>query len=372
MDGRPQGAAMRNKTITPFIYLFAIILTISIACTMPSNAPTTPEILPTEPELLTVPEPTEPPFSAESNLPTLPPITHVDIPLSAVGMGANVYDVESSGTAAEKRAPYGDSYDIYRMERPFTQDMTYIPDMDIDTFNVGIEGGWVYVSVEIIGSDPNNPIGIHYGVELDTDRDGFGDYIIWASPPYLPEWSTEGVQVFVDQNHDTGGISIDRSDAPINGDGYETLLFNSGIGDDPDLAWVRFLAGQQAIVQFAFKESLAGSAFLLGVLSDAGLKDVGRMYYNDRFTEPEAGSPEKSEEYYPLKELYAFDNTCREAFNFIASGLEPMLCPTEPPPTTVPNQPHTPGPTEPTGCQPPPGGCPYGWAGEPYCYCIPG
>ena len=40
------------------------------------------------------------------------------------------------------------------------------------------------------------------------------------------------------------------------------------------------------------------------------------MFYNDRFTEEEAGSPEKSEKYYPLKELYAFDNACREAFGF--------------------------------------------------------
>jgi hypothetical protein len=260
-----------------------------------------------------------------------PVITHVDIPVNAVDQGMIVYDVESSGTAPEKRAPYGDSYDIYRMERPFTQDMTYIPDMDIATYNVRFTEDWIYVSIELIGKEPNNEMGIHYGVELDLDGDGFGEYLIWSNPPYTPEWSTDGVQVFQDINHDTGGLSAELSDAPLDGDGYEMKIFDSGIGDDPDLAWVRAYAGRQASIQFAFKESMAGSSFLLGVLADAGLRDVSKMFYNDRFTEAEAGSPEKSEPEYPLKALYAFDNACREAFNYTALGYEPQLCPRDEP-----------------------------------------
>jgi hypothetical protein len=238
-----------------------------------------------------------------------------------------IYDVESSGTGPEKRAPYGDSYDIYRMERPFTQDMTYLPDMDIKTYNVKITDEWIYVFIELIGGNPNNEIGIHYGVELDVDGDGFGEYIIWSNPPYQEEWSTEGVQVFTDDNNDTGGLSAEKSDAPLDGDGYETKIFDSGVGEDPDLAWVRTNARPQAKVQFAFKKSMSGASFLLGVLSDAGLRDVTKMYYNDRFTEEEAGSPEKSEKHYPLKALYAFDNACREAFNYDVTGYEPQLCP---------------------------------------------
>ena len=254
------------------------------------------------------------------------------------------------------------------------QNMDYIPDMDIVTYNVRITDGWVYVSIQLIGSNPNNELGIHYGVEIDTDLDGGAEFIIWSNPPYSAEWSTQGVQVFADQNKDTGGSSATRSEAPLSGDGYETKVFDSGIGNDPDLAWVRTNAGQGATIQFVFKESLSGSSFLLGVLADAGLKDVTRMYYNDRFTEEEAGSPEKDEQYYPLKELYAFDNACREAYGFEATGYEPLLCPREEP--TRP--PRGPRPTEPvpeeppSECQPPPGGCPFGWAGEPDCYCIPG
>lgn len=346
---------MPTKIPAPVLFLIAIILIVGLACSLPGVAqPGAPQVGTEAPvqvvESTDTPQPTETLFSGESNLPEIPTatstpvITHIDFPINAVDLGAIIYDVESSGTAPEKRAPYGDSYDIYRMERPFTQDMTYIPDMDIATYNVRLTEDWIYVSIELIGTDPNNEIGIHYGVELDLDGDGFGEYIIWASPPYTPEWSTEGVQVFADKNHDTGGLSAELSDAPIDSDGYETKIFDSGVGDDPDLAWVRAYSSRQATIQFAFKESMAGSSFLLGVLSDAGLRDVGRMFYNDRFTEAEAGSPEKSEKLYPLKELYAFDNACREAFNFKATGYEPLLCPRDEP---------KPGRTTTGGCENP-------------------
>jgi hypothetical protein len=69
------------------------------------------------------------------------PVAHVVSPATSPSSGMLIYDVESSGTAPEKRAPYGDSYDINRLERPFQQDMTYIPDMDIDRFTVNQDAG---------------------------------------------------------------------------------------------------------------------------------------------------------------------------------------------------------------------------------------
>jgi hypothetical protein len=161
------------------------------------------------------------------------------------------------------------------------------------------------------------------------------------------------VQAYADSNHDTAGLSGEKSDAPITTDGYDQLVFDgaAGANTDPDLAWVRMNAGEGADIQFAFKKSWAGSSFMYGVIADAGLKDVGKLDYVDRFTEAEAGSPIKGKQYYPLGALFAVDNTCREAFGFKPNGYEPMLCPRDlPNPTKKPHD----TPLPPTPVPPPP------------------
>jgi hypothetical protein len=289
-----------------------------------SDNPSQPEV--TQAPVSTVAANPLPTFAQDTPTPTL---THILTPGDAPKALKHIFDVTSADTASEKRAPQGDSYKINRFERPFTQDMTYIADADIASYSFAEDNNFFYASIELVGSDPNNPIGIDYGVEIDLNGDGFGDDIIWAHPPYTTDWSTDNVQIFADQNHDTGGVSAEKSDAPLKGDGYETLIYSGGRGqgDDPDLAWVRINAGKLATVQFAFKKSLGGNRFMYGVIADAGLKDVTLMDYVDRFTESEAGSPEKSEKYYPLKQLYGVDNVCRETFGFEGSGEEPQLCP---------------------------------------------
>jgi hypothetical protein len=130
------------------------------------------------------------------------------------------------------------------------------------------------------------------------------------------------------------------------------------------MAWVRTNAGPDATVQFAFKKSWSGIVFMLGVIADAGLKDVKKLDYVDRFTEAEAGSPVKDKQYYPLKALFAVDNTCQEAFGFKPLGYESRLCPREQPP----KQPGKDSPT-PAGCVQT--ACPnhYKWS-ESACTCI--
>jgi hypothetical protein len=117
-------------------------------------------------------------------------------------------------------------------------------------------------------------------------------------------------------------------------------------------------------MQFAFKKSWSGTVFMLGVIADAGLKDVTKLDYVDRFTEEEAGSPVKDKKNYPLKALFAVDNTCQEAFGFNPLGYESKLCPH---PDAQPTKQTTP----PTGCQPPSGGCGAGyyWWPSPHCAC---
>ena len=65
---------------------------------------------------------------------------------------------------------------------------------------------------------------------------------------------------------------------------------------------------------------------MCGVIADAGLKNIADLDYVDRFTESEAGSPQREDKYYPLKALYAVDNTCRQAYGFTGTGQEPQRC----------------------------------------------
>jgi hypothetical protein len=64
--------------------------------------------------------------------------------------------------------------------------------------------------------------------------------------------------------------------------------------------------------------------------------------YNDHFSQAEAGSPlAELTQYYPLKALYAVDDTCRWSVGFTPTGSEPGICPvpatpTPPPPTPSP------------------------------------
>jgi hypothetical protein len=332
----------------------ALLMVASLACSLVTSAP------PAVPPVNQPPAPQQNPAATEpvatGSVPGSTgtpgaPVTHAMVPPDSVPSGTLIPDVVSQDTAAEKRAPYGDSYDINRFERPFLQDMTYVPDLDIASFTVSSNADWWFVSVVLVGNDPNNKLGINYGVELDTNHDGFGDCIIWAHPPYTSTWDAAPVQIFQDTNHDTGGLSGEKSDAPFQGNGYDSLIFHGGVGDsDPDMAWVRILQGPpQASIQFAFKKSWSGSVFMIGPIADAGLKDPGKMDYNDRFTIADAGSPVRNTPNYPLKALFAVDNVCRAAFGFHVTGDEPQLCPNLAPPST--KAPHKTG----TAPPPPPG-----------------
>ncbi len=329
---------MKSFTSKPAVLAIAILILALMACSFPGLAASTavPTIAPAltdTPIRVAPPTQAEIPTAASSPIPTMElptptmAVSHSLVPADSVKTGKLIYDVTSVDSAAQKRAPYGDSYKINLFERPFTQDMTYVPDLDIISYNLSQDEKFYYVSIQLVGANPNNALGIHYAVELDLDADGYGDIIIAAHPPYSVEWSTENVQVAQDTNRDTGGLSAENSDAPLPGDGYDKIIFDGGLGDDPDLAWVRVNAGKLATVQFAFKLSLAGSRFMCGVLADAGLRDITSLDYVDRYTEAEAGSPETDNANYPLKAIYGVDNVCREAIGFIGTWEEPQRCP---------------------------------------------
>src|SRR5688572_22377526 len=133
-----------------------VILMVQVSCNLPGGTST--------PEILVTALPTE----VASSVPATdtPAVVHKIFPANASNSNL-FYDVESASTALEKRAPYGDAYDINRLERPFLQDMTYISDLDIDAFSLTQDAEWFYISIRLIGTDPNNTLGINYGVEFD-------------------------------------------------------------------------------------------------------------------------------------------------------------------------------------------------------------
>ena len=332
---------MRTSTI---VFSTALLLT-ALACSLPGLVGNTPQppptpLPPTETPVVvatdTQPAPTPtvtilPSPTVELPTPTIT-VLHSLVPSTKVDVGEIIHDVVSVDTAAEKRAPYGDSYDINLLERPFLADMSYIADMDIASYNLSKDEKFYYVSIELVGTNPNNAVGIQYAVELDLDADGYGDIIVVAYPPHSAEWSTDNIKIFRDTNRDTGGLSAAKSDAPLPGNGYDKLIFDGGRGpddNDPDLAWVRINAGRLATVQFAFKLGLAENRFMYGVIADAGPRDIADLDYVDRFTEEEAGSPVRGDEHYPLKALFGVDNTCRTAQGFQGTYEEPQRCPEE-------------------------------------------
>jgi hypothetical protein len=348
-----------GKLQSPYLYM-CFVLVFSLACAIPSfadaNTPqaasTTIPPMPTQDEEVVSMGPTSSPSPVATEIVQV--IGHLMMPADAPpAPGRLVFDIESSGTGSENRAPGGDSYNLNLFERPFLQDMTYVPDMDIHKFGLSQDGDWYYITIHLIGDNPNNPMGINFGVEIDLDLDGFGDYILWAAPPYPATWDAGNVQVFKDTNRDTAGLSALRSDVDFNGDGYDTLIFEGSGGQnaDPDLVWVRMIEGQPAIVQFAFKKSLTGSSFMLGVVADAGLKDVSRFDYADSMEEAEAGSPIRRKSFYPLGALFSVDNTCWNVYGIQGTGYEPKACQPILQPVNTPE----------SGCNPPPncGGGPY-------------
>jgi hypothetical protein len=267
------------------------------------------------------------------------------MPGAISGAIAVANDSNLKTTPEVKYAVGGDFYDLNRFERPFTQnDMNYLPAVDIVNLRIAKDATWYYASMELAGPDPTtNSLNADYALEVDWNRDGRGDLLIWARPLYTTDWSTTPVTVYKDANGDVGGTDPLRSDAPSSGDGYETVIFNGGQGTDPDLAWVRIAPDMPNTIQFAFKLSILEgvSTYLVNGRVDAGIKDPPKFNYNDFFTLPDAGSPLHNDANYPEKAVYSVDNTCRLAVGFTANGSEPLVC-------AIPVFPTSVGPTPPT------------------------
>ena len=278
------------------------------------------------------------------------PIVHTLKPGQPGGALSSIKDADTAPVAAQHRTNAGENFSANLFERPFDQSMnTYYPDLDLKSASLSRDDSWDYVVLNVGGPDPKGGLLGVYGVEIDVNMDGRGDFLVMGTNPGA-DWSTDGVHVWKDANHDVGGgHPIQADQPPQTGDGYETILFDQGQGTDPDMAWIRISPSNVNQVQLAFKRSFFADPdkYLWGGWAvDPGMFHPEWYDYDDHFSHAEAGSPlPELTQYYPLKALFAIDNTCRWSVGFTPTTDLPGICPLPPTPTPKPSI--TPSPTKP-------------------------
>ncbi|NPA31955.1 MAG: hypothetical protein GXO37_08170, partial [Chloroflexi bacterium] len=230
----------------------------------------------------------------------------------------------------------GDSYVHNVYERPFnagSQDR-YDPDLDVTEGRLSLDDDWAYVSLVLYGlGDADHPRGA-YGVELDLDRDGRGDVLVLVTGGVeSTTWDAARVRVYEDADHDVGAARVCAPDAPHNGTGYERLIYAAGRGQDPDLAWARWVPGERPQVQLAFKRALLDQspAFTWWVWAAGQIPVPAFMNYHDTLVAALAGAPYPDDPFYPVRALARFDSTCRAAYGFepTAEDWACGVCPPE-------------------------------------------
>ncbi|MCK5053023.1 MAG: carboxypeptidase regulatory-like domain-containing protein [Anaerolineales bacterium] len=346
---------MNNKRLLRMLLPIIMLLISALACSLPGGANTaatqTMEALATiveanlpsgeatkVPDAVITAEATQPPAQAtEEALPT-PTVAHLIEPSSPGSVSSFMTDRSSAALASERRAN-ADIFDVNLLERPFTtQVMDYQEYLDIIRAELSMGSPWVYVTIFLEGPPPAGSEAA-YGVEVDLDIDGKGDWLILADVPPDSAWTTDGVRACRDANGDVGGPTPMISDSPHAArDGYEDCVFDSGYGIGPDEAWIRRDPGHADRIQIAFLYSLIGNdgEFMWGAWSDESLKDPAWFDYHDHFTLTEAGSPASESSQYPVKAMASLDNTCRWGYGFVPTGSEPGVCYIPPTPTPLP------------------------------------
>jgi len=280
-------------------------------------------------EPLVTPTATLRPTVQPSLTPTLKPaVAHEQFPGTMKQMVDTFVGDYNSSHYAKEGITYGDNYLNNVLERPFTSEvMVYQGGIDIIRVDLKVGPTWTYAIFYLAENLPTSGT-MKYGLELDVDENGRGDYLIQTSLPTSLEWNVQNVQVYEDRDGDIGGKRAMKNDPPDDTlNGYETLLFDSGEGDDPDLAWVRRNPQELNSLQIAFKSDLvANNPYMWSAWADDSYQDLSLWDYHDHFTEESAGSPYPGSPLYPIKRVYSFDSTCRSYYGFKPTGNEPGLC----------------------------------------------
>ena len=330
---------MTWRHYSPILFIVIILTVTALSCNLPGEPTPTVDVAEIQRQTEEAAEAAEPPPEPPAPTPTTE-IVHVTFPTGPTTLPSYLTDRSSIEFADEGRT-IGDSFIANLFERPFTEtEMEYRAYLDITHANIGVEEPWIYFTIHLEGLPPAGTI-VTYGAEMDVDIDGRGDYLLSALLPEGTEWTTDGVKVVTDLDEDVGGENPMRSDPPNEAwTGYEEVLFDSGIGEDADSAWIRIHPDKENVIELAIKHAVIGSDrdFMWGVWSDEGVREHTWLDYNDHFTAEEAGSPAIVDEVYPLAALNLVDNTCRWVYGFNPSGEELGICRVPPPPPGEPSE----------------------------------
>jgi len=309
---------------------FMAVLAILTACNLPGSQEATPPpaTQPPATELVQVVD------TATSAPPTEIPIQHQVFPVSLPeNRSGHAGDYDSSVTADQKKSNGGDRFSFEQFERPFnanTMDV-YFPNLDIiDTF-VYQDDTWVYGTIQVVDRSAASSSPFRFAMQLDTEADGKGEFLVIASNPASTDWTVDGVQVFQDANSDVGALTAMFTDKDAtDGDGFETMIFDQGRGGDPDVAWVRVSPDNPNIIELAIKRSVLDNTFIymINMWTGHATLDPTLFDYSDHYTHEQAGAADPELPlFYPIKSVYELDNSCRMAVGFQPSGSEPGLCP---------------------------------------------
>jgi hypothetical protein len=289
-----------------------------------------------------------------TGLSTEPPIQHTVQPIDFPAERSNQATDYDSSLNANKKITTQDRFTFGRFERPFSTNMdVYFPQLDIIDTSVFQDEMWIYGKITVKGNDSSNALTGKYALELDLDRDGKGDWLVIASNPASTEWSVNGVQIYQDANKDVGNQSPMHTDGNMMGDGFETLVFDQGVGGDPDSAWVRILPDDPNTIEITIKRSVLGdpNEYLINMWAGSSLLNPALFDINDHFTHEQAGEADPEfKNFFPIKEVVELDNSCQMAVGFQPTGSEPGLCKTRviiesPAGAAAPAQPQMPPPS---------------------------
>jgi hypothetical protein len=335
-----------NKLIRVCVILFAMLLFIACNFSLTTNATQkAPTASPTASMTVTA---TETETSATATVaftgspPGNPPKT----------TASWLTDAKTPANAKNAYAIAGDDFAHNQFERPFTKDLVYRPDLDIQSATLTLDSQWLYVTIVLDGTDTGkDTLDACYGVELDVNLDGRGEFVVWTRPTFTTTWSRENITIYGSSKGTVGGTHPLLSDAPWKGDTYDQILFDGQKPSDVNAAWVRVSPEDPKSMQIAFNPEIIQkpSRFLWNAWSDDGIKDPTQFDYNDIYTKKDAGSPYKWDPDYPPKSIWAVDNTCRAPYGFNPVGNVPGACQNQPTPG-----PQLPGPTATKTLIPPP------------------